>query len=204
MNWLITTAVFVILIVVCMIFFFFMPTPQLFFDCNIEELKLLKENHDDIENEAKNIKNGVSVTPIYGDGHIYSADFPVTYKIMQNIPNVRYIGIIVLKPKFQQVNQYGVSFNANETLRYFYCINQSAAHKSGIWIDGASKFFTNGEIICGDMSKEHALFNKNRDNNTVLLFMDIDRGSIKHGQSPNHDVEKDEIIAFFKKQLVVK
>ena len=57
---------------------------------------------------------------------------------------------------------------------------------------------TEKEWICGDMSREHSLFNKDKDRKTVVLFIDIDRHECIHeGRSPNSDIKKDEIIRMF-------
>ena len=53
---------------------------------------------------------------------------------------------------------------------YFYTIQESAGHKSGIWIDGEKRFFTEKEWICGDMSREHSLFNKDKIYSKYFLY----------------------------------
>ena len=48
------------------------------------------------------------------------------------------------------------------------------------------------------MSIEHSLFNKDKINKTIVLFIDIERpSSIHKGNSPNKDINKDEILKLF-------
>ncbi len=198
MNWFYTISIFVIVVVISAIFFIFTPKPQVFFDCNISELEILKNNHSDIEEEIEGIDSNHSVIPIYGNDEIKNINFPKTYNILRCIPDIKYAGIIILKPKFEQKKQYGYAVNADKTLRYFYCIKQSAMQKSGIWIDGETKFFNEQDVICGDMSREHSLFNKHKNDTTYILFIDIERPSnINNGRSICFNIEDDEIIYAF-------
>jgi hypothetical protein len=190
MNWIFAIATLVAFIIIGFILLIFMPKAQVFFDLNIPELKNLETNHDEIKKEVlDNLKDPIKpVIPIYGDREIKSIDYPRLYEILQTIPDIRYAGILNLKPKFNQIKQYGFAPVSNYTLRCFYTLSQSATHKSGVWIDGQTKFFTEKEMICGDMSREYSLFNKNRYNYSTVLFIDIDRSDHDNtGNSPNNE-----------------
>lgn len=193
-----TIAIFIILIVIGLLFFLFMPKVTVFFKPYTDTVDIFKNNYDEIKKEIDLVNDNNPVIPIYGFNKIQSYKFPKTYGFLQCLPCVQSAGIINLKPVFQQVKQYGFAPSANGTIRYFFTINESCAGKSGIWVDGEKRFFSEKEWICADMSREHSLFNKDRWQTTTVLFVDIDRHeSIPNGKSPNDDIKKDEVLKIF-------
>lgn len=193
-----TVGLAIVLIIAGFMLFMFMPKPTVFFDPYTNTIGVFAPNHDKIVEEVNKYGTHDSIIPIYGFGEIKSQEFPVIYELVRSMPYVRNVGIINIKPKFQQAKEYGLDRVANHTIRYFYTIKESCGLKSGIWIDGARKFFTEKEWICGDMSREHSLFNKDRDQYTTVLFVDIDRHEkIHEGRSPNSNLEQDEILKMF-------
>ena len=199
MNWIFTVATVLAFIIVVFILLIFMPKPKVFFDIYIEGTENFNKQHAQIEKEVKDVGDVSPVIPIFGNGAIVDTRFPVIYELLRSLPFVRYAGLINIKPKFEQVRQYGWDINSNNTIRYYYAITHSAAQKSGIWIDGQKKFFYSNEWIVGDISREHSLFNKNKKESTVVLFIDVDRCDINKGNSPNSDVSKDEVLRVFYK-----
>lgn len=200
MSWVVTCSLFVLCCVLGLMFFIFMPKPQVFFDSYLSELKHFSTVHDDITQELDNNPCDWPVIPIYGRGTIYNNNYPVIYNLLRSVPNVRYAGIINIKPKFEQMREYGFDEVSNHTIRHFYTIKQSSHNKSGIWIDGEKRFFNEQEWILGDMAREHALFNKNKDSYTVVLFVDIDKPATYNiGRSPNDQINKDEVLKVFEK-----
>lgn len=197
MNWLLTVATVLAFIIIIFILLIFMPKPKVFFDVYIDDTKNFAHQHDLIKEEIEKINDESPVIPIFGNGEIFDDRYPVIYDLLRSLPFVRYAGIINIKPKFEQIKQYGWANNADNTVRYFYTISHSAAQKSGIWVDGAKKFFYEKEWIVTDVSREHSLFNKNKKASTVVLFIDIDRCDINKGNSPNTDVSKDEVLKMF-------
>lgn len=198
MSWLFTIALVIVLLIAGFMLFIFMPKPIVFFSPYTDTIAVCKQNHDVICKEILDKNCLDPVIPIYGLGEIKSFDYPEVYKSLRCMPYVRNAGIITIKPKFQQTREYGFAPIANHTVRYFYTIKESAGHKSGIWIDGEKRFFMEKEWICGDMSREHSLFNRDKERSTVVLFVDIDRHeSIHEGRSPNQDIKKDEIMKMF-------
>lgn len=198
MDLVFTIGLVIILLVVGFFLFIFMPKPTVFFDPYTNTIQVFAPNHDTIAEEIAAAKCDNPVIPIYGFGEIKSTRYPKLYELLRAVPYVRFAGLINIKPKFYQAREYGVDRVANHTIRYFYTIKESAGQKSGVWIDGTRKFFSEKTWICGDMSREHALFNKDKQRSTTVLFIDIDRhDSIHEGRSPNHDIKKDEIIKIF-------
>jgi hypothetical protein len=197
MQWLLTIAIVIVLIVISFVLFIFMPKARVFFD-TIKEGDIFSQNQEELKKSLANIDIKKPIVPIYGDGVILNYEYPFLYQLIQCLPEVKYAGILILKPVFNQTPQYGFKHIANTTLRHFYCVKQSATQKSGIWIDGERKFFNEGEWICGDMSRENSLFNKNKKNTSVIVFVDIDRPKdINIGNSINDDISKDEILKHF-------
>jgi hypothetical protein len=200
MNWVIAFAIVLILTIVFFVLFIFSPKPTVFFDPFIDKIELedFSKSIDYIKKEIEDSKIELPVIPLLYKNTLISKKFPIITNLITNISDVTYAGIIKLKPKFEQIKQYGYAVNANNVLRYFFCVEQSATNKSGIWIDGSKKFFNNNEWICADISREHSLFNKNKDSNTTVLFFDVMRpDSINKGNSPNTDIEKDEVLKAF-------
>jgi hypothetical protein len=175
-----------------------MPKPTVFFEPYTDTIKLFVQEHNNIVDELAPIDVNIPIIPIYGLGIVKSTKFPFLYDLMRAIPYVRYAGIINIKPKFEQCRVYGYDQVANHTIRHFYTVKQSAANKSGIWIDGEKRLFSEKEWILGDMSREHSLFNKSKDSYTTIIFIDIDRHTdILTGRSPNSDIKKDEVLKVF-------
>lgn len=202
MHWLTATILVIILIIVGFGFFIFMPKPTVFFPPYTDTIQIFVQNHDDLKEEALQ-DTKTPVIPIYGRGEIKSDAYPKIYECLKCMPYVRYAGIINIKPKFEQKPEYGYDIVANHTIRYFYTFKAAGANKSGIWIDGEKRFFTEKEWICGDMSREHRLFNKlKKTHSSTVLFVDIDRHqSIHEGRSPNTDASKDEVLKLFYEKI---
>jgi hypothetical protein len=198
MDWVFAVFIVILLIIISFIFLIFMPKPRVFFDPYTNATTIFPQFHDEISKEICAGNSDMPVIPIYGFGEIMSDEYPITYQLLRAMPYVRFAGIINIKQDFEQKREYGFDKVANHTIRYFYTIKQSATQKSGIWIDGEKRFFTEKEWICGDMSREHALFNKNKRQPTTVLFIDIDRHeSINEGASPNKELDKDEVLKMF-------
>jgi hypothetical protein len=196
MYWVYKVAIIIILIVVGIMLFIFMPKVQVFFDITDPVFEYVAENHKKIYKEVKKQKNNNSVIPIFADNRIKNYNYPITYDIIRVIPNIYNFGIINIKANFEQNKQNGCSPMTDDTLRYFYCIKQSAARKSGIWIDGQIKFFQENDWVCGDVSRENSLFNKHKTDKTIILFIDIKRPDhIRKSKSINTDIIKDEILS---------
>jgi hypothetical protein len=195
MNWIFTTAIVIILLIAGFMLFFFMPKPTVFFDPYKDVTDILTPQYDAIKKES--LQDCITpVIPIYGFGDAKTSKYPDILSIVKTVPGIRLAGIINIKPKFQQVKEYGLAALANRTVRHFYTIQESAGHKSGIWIDGEKKFFDTKGYVCGDMSREHSLFNKDKERAATVLFLDVDRDQ-SMGNSPNIDINKDEILKMF-------
>lgn len=198
MTWLLTVSLVIVFIVVGLMFFIFMPKPTVFFQPYTDATKLFVQEHDDIYLEIMNDDTTTPVIPIYGMGITRTFKYPKLYELLRSVPYVRYAGIINLKPQFEQIREYGFDNVTDHTIRHFYTIKQSGTNKSGIWIDGEKRFFSEKEWILGDMSREHSLFNKNKEDYTTVVFIDVDRHeSIHPGRSPNSDIKKDEVLKVF-------
>lgn len=195
MDYITGFAIIIILIVLGFIFFLFSPRPKLFYDPSFDNPFISVS--DQIANEVQ-INTEDPIIPIYRNGQIYNRQYPQTYEQLRQISNIYQAGIINLKPKFEQQPTYATSSYANYIIRYFYPIS---AQKSGIWVDGAKKFFKENEWLGADISREHSLFNKHKRATTQLIFIDVVRVS-GHGNSPNH--ESDDVIKSYKLSLSVK
>jgi hypothetical protein len=209
MSILTTISLIIIFIIVGLLLFIFMPKPQVFFDAtqynNLFD-NLINQNNENNKLDLSGLTDEIlqntelPVVCILQDGkYLHNGKYPKLEALLNNIPLCKYAGIINLNPKFEQVAEYSYNLVSNDTLRCFYTIKQSGNNKSGIWIDGEKRFFSEKSCILGDMSREHYLFNKHKINKTTVLFLDLERPSnIKKGCSPNLDINKDEILKTFK------
>jgi hypothetical protein len=197
MDWLYAICIVLVLLVVGFMMFIFMPKPIVFFEPYTNCIEVFKDKHDIIKAE---ITTDITtpIIPIYGFNEIKSDKYPETYKLLRCLPYVKIAGILNLRKKFSQVSSYSYAPVANETIRYFYTVDGTGSNKAGIWIDGEKRFFEDKTWICGDMSKEHSLFNNDKYKSCSILFIDIDRHeNIKKGSSKNMDLASDEIISQF-------
>jgi hypothetical protein len=178
--------------------FVFMPKPTVFFPPYTDCIKVFEDNHDTIKKEITETDITTPVIPIYGFATVKTDKYLETYKLLRCLPYVRFAGILNLRKKFSQLQSYGYAPVANDTIRYFYTIDGTGSNKAGVWIDGEKRFFEEKSWICGDMSREHSLFNNDKYKNCTILFVDIDRHeSIHCGNSKNNDIATDEILAHF-------
>ena len=75
---------------------------------------------------------------------------------------------------------------ANVTLRCVLPLKIAAAQKSGIWVDGESKFYDDGQWIIYDDSRKNTYYNKHKRKDTHLLVVDVDRpANLPQGISVN-------------------
>ena len=197
MNWFYAVCIFLVLIVVGFMLFIFMPKPIVFFEPYTNCIGVFNDNHEKIKTEIlTDIKT--PIIPIYGFNEIKTDKYPETYKLLRCMPAVRFAGILNLRTKFSQTSSYSYAPVANDTIRYFYTIDGTGSNKAGVWIDGEKRFFEEKTWICGDMSREHSLFNNDKYKSCTILFIDIDRhDSINKGSSKNNELSSDEIIAQF-------
>ncbi len=197
MNWFYATCIVLVLLVVGFMLFIFMPKPIVFFEPYTNCIAVFKIHHEKIKEE---IKTDIitPIIPIYGFNEVKTDKYPEIYKLLRCLPYVRFAGILNLRTKFSQTSSYSYAPIANDTIRYFYTIDGTGSNKAGIWIDGEKRFFEEQTWICGDMSREHSLFNNDKYKSCSILFIDIDRHeSINKGSSKNTDIASDEIIAQF-------
>jgi len=192
---LISIAIVIIILIFTLILTVLAPAPTVFLEPYID-LSSIDLKFDDIKKEIQTVNDMKPVIPIYGFEKIKDTRFPIIYNSIRNIPNVINIGILNLKPRFEQIRQYGFSSISNNTIRYFLPIEVSATNKSGIWIDGFKKFFNEKKWVCADVSREHSLFNKYKYGTCTVLFIDILRNS-GTGTSKNDNIILDEILLCF-------
>lgn len=202
MSWIFTVAVIIVLVIIAFLFVIIMPKPVVFFEPYVD-LHAFTDRLPDIQSEiTKCIQTNRHVNPVVqlvSQGHSWDAVqyYPLIYSLIYTLPGVEYAGVLYLRPKFNQKKQMSQGKNVNHTYRYFYAV-QTCVTKAGIWIDGEKRFFSEGKWICCDVSREHALFNKNKYERAVVLFVDIMRPETSPlGCASKKDNEQDDIMAAF-------
>jgi len=192
MNWLVITAIIIVLIVITFLLLIFMPKPHCYFSFDDigDELKELTQD-DNFEIIQKNLSASISnydndIIMLYDNGKIndnFNTHLKL-YELMEKVPNVKRIFFKRIKKKTKkQIKRRGLASFANNTLRCVLPIKISAYKKTGMWLDGESKFYKNKEMIIYDDSRENSYYNKHK-NDTHLLVIDIERpNSIPKGIS---------------------
>lgn len=180
----------------------FMPKAKVFYDV---ENTIDENDCDKILSEIKKetpIEQLEHFTPLYYDEEFCEKNYGVQ-DLLNKIPyEIRTVALIRIPPRFRQKKQWGIASYANHILRCYVTLQHSATKKSGIWVDGEKKFFSNGCLICFDPTREHSLFNTFGYESAVVLMIDIVRNI--PGNSPNIiDLEKDEIYAAFEGKNIV-
>ena len=198
MNWFYACCIVLVLIVVGFMMFIFMPKPIVFYEPYTDCINIFTDNHELLKKEILENDTTTPVVPIYGFDAIQTHKYPETYKLLRCMPYVRFAGILNLRTKFSQLATYSYAPVANNTIRFFYTIDGTGTNKAGVWIDGEKRFFEEKTWICGDMSREHSLFNNDKYKSITVLFIDIDRHeNIHKGTSKNDDLDTDEILSQF-------
>lgn len=185
-NGLIIAGIVISFIVVTFLLLVFMPKPKSYFDANetCKELNIFTNIHylEQVQQELLNIKDEEyinNVHMIYNGGEMThdTKSIQNTYEILQTIPNVRCVFITQLNKKTDTDQRKGSADYANNTIRCVIPIKISATKKSGIWNNGETKLFVEGEPILYDDSHPNSMFNKHKRKKTYLLVVDIDRPS---------------------------
>ena len=173
-------AIIVIIIVITFLLVIFLPKPKCYFDTKkiCKELLLLNESHmENLKKELIPLLDNETYVHVYSDNTlaIDTKTISTSYDLFRSIPYVRNITLVKLDPKLDMNKSKGSSNLANHTIRCALALKCSGAQKSGIWVDGEMKFFTEAEWIIYDNSREHSIFNKHKRLHTYLLIIDIDR-----------------------------
>jgi hypothetical protein len=181
------TYIAVILITIILITFILlicMPKPKCYFDVDeickellpiIENEQLVPELMELFEKQTE--KTDRTHHYIYNDNQVTidTSSISTSYDLFRTIPNVRNILVVKLNGSTDISKKKGSATLSNNTLRCVLPLKISGAKKSGIWVDGETKFFTEGEWIIYDNSREHSVFNKHKRRESYILVIDIDR-----------------------------
>jgi len=125
---------------------------------------------------------------------------PRTTELLRQIPNIRTALFSRIGPGTRLTAHTGWADLANYVLRCHICINVPDEVSCGLDVDGEIQLHKQGEIIVFDDSKRHKAFNDSKDQERVVLIVDILRpvhiplGTAKGG----HTRELDDFVARFK------
>jgi hypothetical protein len=179
--------VVVLLIIVTLMLNILMPIPPCYFTVPDVNRKLYwlsdPSSHTDLDAELKASEyDEDGRVLLYVDGEVGpgASTNPYTYDVLQKIDGVQQVFIQRVSKNSRARTQpfrQGPIDPANHTLRCVLPISVSATKRSGIWVDGQKKFFTEKEWLIYDDSRKNQVFNNHRNNPTALLVVDIDRPS---------------------------
>jgi aspartyl/asparaginyl beta-hydroxylase (cupin superfamily) len=125
---------------------------------------------------------------------------PRTTALLLQIPNIRTALFSRIGPGTRLTAHTGWADLANYVLRCHICINVPDEVSCGLDVDGEIQLHKQGEIIVFDDSKRHKAFNDSKDQERIVLIVDILRpvhiplGTAKGG----HTRELDDFVARFK------
>lgn len=198
MDWT-TLATGIAFIIVCLLLWVFMPKAKVFYelpmDLNLENFS--EEKCKDIVKQVNLIDDKTGFVPIYYDRTGFINEKYQSILDLINMPyQIQAVALIRIPARFNQKKQWGIAEYSNKVLRCLICLQQPAAKKAGIWVDGEKRFLSTGSAILYDPTRENSLFNIFGYESAVVLMVDIERCGL--GSSPNeHDWQKDEIAAVF-------
>lgn len=195
MDYLFVGSVVVALIAITFLLLIFMPTPNCFFSFesigeSMDELnsdtfkKIVEEVHTTYDN------NGVRMLYQNGQLHKNMESHPVLYDMLLTVPHLERAFLKHITKKTKSPKQKGSANTSNKSLRCILPIDIPAAKKSGIWVDGEKKFFSDGIWVIYDNSRESSYYNKHKRLDLYILVVDVSRPvSIPMGIAvDDHDV----------------
>jgi hypothetical protein len=185
MEWLYIISTIVVLTIITFILIIFLPTPLSFFTIDdISHFLMLLEDDDnflkiteELEKEFSEM-NKTNCTKILFDGVNICVDenkMPMLFKCLRSIPDVEKVFLQYIPKKINMKHRKGSADYCNNKLRCVLPIKIPGAKKSGIWNDGETKFFVDGEWIIYDDSRENSIFNKHKRSTVYLLVVDVKR-----------------------------
>lgn len=171
-------------------------------------LKKLSDNYDTILEELKqgdwyfwpekhlwNKPNDVwKVCPLYGFNIWHPKNtqlFPKTCELLKTIPNLRTAVFSHLGPGTRLTPHQGWSKLANKVLRCHMGMIIPKDGRSGVEVEGEFHPIKQREWIVFDDSKYHIGLNESKNEDRIVLLLDIDRPWwVREGKSQYHDMEK--------------
>jgi hypothetical protein len=181
-DYLLITGVVIALIVITFLLLIFMPTPNCYYsfdEIGDDLAKLSKEEtFNDLVKEIDGIEydaNGIRM--MYQDGvlHANMNSHPKLYELLRTVPDVKRVFLKHIKKKEKSQKRKGSSKFANLHLRCVLPIDISGAKKSGMWVDGETRFYHDRDWTIYDDSRENSYYNKHKRLDVYLLVVDIDR-----------------------------
>lgn len=181
-NYLAVGLVVVLVIIITFIILIFMPSPKCFFiqDKTYPQLNTLIDplNFNNILEECKKIDyKGASLYKLYHKNVVHDnmLKLPALFNLIKDIPEIHNVFIKRIAKKIKTPVKRGSANLSNKTLRCALPLVISGAKKSGIWVDGETRFYMDQEWVVYDNSKESYVFNEHKRKETVLLVIDITR-----------------------------
>ena len=177
-SYAITGGIIIVISIIVIFLLFFMPKPKCYFDIDDinPDLKLLTCDfiYKSLINNInyKEILNNNSIHFICDEEHIYY-DGETINNLLPYIPEIQRIYLTKIDPKVKFLPKKGSANKANKELRCILPLEISNPKKSGIWTDGETKLFVEGELIIYDDSRINSMFNKHKKKTTYLLIIDI-------------------------------
>lgn len=188
--------VVVIIFIISVSLLIFAPKSINYFDASTYPIvKFISENNDQIiKDDFYKIKNNLNwlnypdVENINGTCTIWpmymfsiksvtrSSECPNTYKLIENIPDVKSCAFIKLEPESSIGKNKQWKELVNNTLRCLFIIDSpnDMTDKCAIWVNGEIKKVKSRDLIIFDSSKEHSIYNKTK-LPLYMLLLDIQR-----------------------------
>ncbi len=163
MDIIIPVIIVILIIIITFLLLFFSPKPKCYYEIN-EINKSLNIFTD--KNEMEKLRNHFNNYP---SDEIYNIDDNNIFSDMIDI-DITDIKIINLNTKISTDKYY-----KTDKLLCIIPISMSNIRKSGIWVDGETKFFKLDNILICDIKKEYRIFSKNKRAKTKILTFLIDR-----------------------------
>jgi len=178
LKYLYAISIVVLLIAISLLLLIFLPKPKVYFSPEdiFKELNNLQSYSLTIKEELKNIHDNDYTNDkliMYDKTLNYSIPSK-TLEVLRSIPNIERVFLKKFPKKFKEDDVMGNALHSNKSLRCILPITIPASKKSGLWVNGETKFFEDNLIIY-DNSNINSIFNKHKRKGLYLLFIDIVR-----------------------------
>jgi hypothetical protein len=181
-DYLLITGVVIALIAITFLLLIFMPTPNCYYSFDEIGDDLAKFSNEETFNELVKEIDGIDydangIRMLYQDGvlHANMNIHPKLYELLRTVPDVKRVFLKQIEKKEKSHKRKGSSKFANTHLRCILPIDISGTKKSGMWVDGETRFYRDRDWIIYDDSRENSYYNKHKRLDVYLLVVDIDR-----------------------------
>lgn len=186
-NFILYSAIIIIILFAILMLTIFVPKSKCYYEMKELPINLnnytetLVNNCIDCIGLLQTDKSTVDYCIVYNNEYIKPIDElnDICPDLKQTLENINYkiynVFITTLDKKHKTNSHKGSSTYSNNTIRCILPIIIKSENRTGIKIEGETKYFNENKWILCDNSRENYIFNKDKYNSVSLFVMDIER-----------------------------